>query len=527
MIGIPLLLLLAIPGEEPVKPKFPLGKETTYVNGPLDKDGYVDYAAALNERLGKGITPDKNATVLIWKAIGPRPDTPRPQGYDRIPPEFFKALGVEELPNEGDYFISLRYFLKEHVKLDASKWETIEDQSYRAARVPWAAKDYPHIADWLAANEKSLAVVIEATKRPAYFNPITPRRTGTGRGLILEEFYCGPMVCRQLANALTARAMLRVDEGRLDDAWNDLLACHRLSRLVGHCGTLMEELIAMAIEGLALKGDVAYVGRVSLTTSQIRERLKILQSLPPIPTVGDKIDLGERFVFLEGLQMIRTHGPAMIEVWAGGKLPDKPDEKAISAMATVDWEPALRDGNKWYDRLAAVGRLSDRTCRQRELNLIEDDLRTLKKGAMEPAKAIKLIGVVTGTSIQAKTAGKVIGDVMAALSVPTCTKIYFAYDRWQQMQCNVQIAYALAAYRSDNGHYPTKLDDLSPKYLAAIPGDLFSGKPLIYRPSADGYLLYSVGPNGVDDGGRGYDDEPPGDDLVVNIPLPELKAKKP
>jgi len=31
--------------------------------------------------------------------------------------------------------------------------------------------------------------------------------------------------------------------------------------------------------------------------------------------------------------------------------------------------------------------------------------------------------------------------------------------------------------------------------------------------------------NGKDDGGRGYDDDPAGDDLVIRMPLPEWKAK--
>ena len=47
--------------------KWPVGKETTVVDGPLDADGYVDYEAALNERLGKGVTPETNANVLLWK----------------------------------------------------------------------------------------------------------------------------------------------------------------------------------------------------------------------------------------------------------------------------------------------------------------------------------------------------------------------------------------------------------------------------------------------------------------------------
>ena len=48
------------------KPKFTVGKETTYVTGPLDKDGYIDYAAAVNKRMSAGIKPDDNANVLLW-----------------------------------------------------------------------------------------------------------------------------------------------------------------------------------------------------------------------------------------------------------------------------------------------------------------------------------------------------------------------------------------------------------------------------------------------------------------------------
>jgi hypothetical protein len=35
-----------------------------------------------------------------------------------------------------------------------------------------------------------------------------------------------------------------------------------------------------------------------------------------------------------------------------------------------------------------------------------------------------------------------------------------------------------------------------------------------------------VGVNGKDEGGRWYDDVPPGDDPGVRMPLPELKRKK-
>ena len=53
----------------------------------------------------------------------------------------------------------------------------------------------------------------------------------------------------------------------------------------------------------------------------------------------------------------------------------------------------------------------------------------------------------------------------------------------------------------DIGSYPRTLNDLSEKYLKAIPKDPFSNKGFVYRLQNTGYLLYSVGPNGKDDGG--------------------------
>ena len=64
-----------------------------------------------------------------------------------------------------------------------------------------------------------------------------------------------------------------------------------------------------------------------------------------------------------------------------------------------------------------------------------------------------------------------------------------------------------------------------PGYLVEVPVDIYSGKALVYRPSENEYLLYSVGVNGMDEGGNGMDDQPHGDDLCIRMPLPELKRK--
>jgi hypothetical protein len=60
---------------------------------------------------------------------------------------------------------------------------------------------------------------------------------------------------------------------------------------------------------------------------------------------------------------------------------------------------------------------------------------------------------------------------------------------------------ALRCYQSERGLPPARLGELATNYLSHVPEDPFSGKPLIYRAQGTNWLLYSVGPDGVDDGG--------------------------
>ncbi len=64
------------------------------------------------------------------------------------------------------------------------------------------------------------------------------------------------------------------------------------------------------------------------------------------------------------------------------------------------------------------------------------------------------------------------------------------------------VTLALRAYRLDHGAYPPTLDVLAPGYLRSVPNDPFAlSGPLRYRRTGANYLLYSVGPDGKDDGG--------------------------
>jgi len=79
--------------------------------------------------------------------------------------------------------------------------------------------------------------------------------------------------------------------------------------------------------------------------------------------------------------------------------------------------------------------------------------------------------------------------------------------RTEAQNAMLLIALYLHAYRLDHGHYPAALAELVPTYLSKIPEDPFALQgPFCYRLQGEKYLLYSIGPDGKDNGGIPIDD---------------------
>src|SRR5262249_26113649 len=66
----------------------------------------------------------------------------------------------------------------------------------------------------------------------------------------------------------------------------------------------------------------------------------------------------------------------------------------------------------------------------------------------------------------------------------------------------VVAAIALKRHQLRHGKFPDDLSALTPEFLAEVPRDWMDGQPLRYRLKDDSqFVLYSIGENGVDDGG--------------------------
>jgi hypothetical protein len=84
-----------------------------------------------------------------------------------------------------------------------------------------------------------------------------------------------------------------------------------------------------------------------------------------------------------------------------------------------------------------------------------------------------------------------------------------AYSRIFQLSLNniahiriVRVGLAIERYRLANGKLPENLAELVPAYLDAVHKDPFDGQELRYKRLEKGYVVYSIGEDGSDDGGK-------------------------
>ena len=107
--------------------------------------------------------------------------------------------------------------------------------------------------------------------------------------------------------------------------------------------------------------------------------------------------------------------------------------------------------------------------------------------------------------------------IISGLLLPALQR---AVDRATELQARLrcaQAALALECYRQTNNRVlPASLAQLAPAIMTSVPADPIDGAPLRYRKrtAAPGYLIYSVGTDGLDNGGVPGDFEawtwPPG-----------------
>ena len=486
-----------------------VGPETTVFTEPLNEHGDIDYGAAINRQLSTDVTVENNSVVLLARAFGPALVLEE----DRA--EYFRLLGIPEPPEAGSYFVNEEEYagtLASENNQDVDELlATLSDQREQAQSRLWTRNEFPDLAALIDANDGAFSIVTEASRRSRYYSPliISPEYPVVTSRLNPIEFQL-----REAVRLLAARAMLRLADRILDGAWEDLLSCHRLSRLVGEVPFFFESAMSMSLQAHATEASAQFLTSDEVTAVRLRRCFNDLKRLPPLLDPPTVIDQGERVDAVGNVILAIRNGESGLTHLFDQGIPGIPDSDVDnqnpSLLAAFDWNVVLQSLNQEYDNYVTAMRLESFASRSDELDRQFADLPSIM--------GMLTIQMYVAQSLagEREEASRAIGRALAKRAFPT-VMIHINGTRSVARERLLLIAFALTIHDREQGEYPATLDDLTPDPLDAIPLDPFTDQTFVYEPTDHGFRIYSLGDNMTDDGGATYDSEPEGDDIVIEV----------
>ncbi len=298
----------------------------------------------------------------------------------------------------------------------------------------------------------------------------------------------GPM--RLLARLMSADCARALQAGDGDTAYADVMAQIGLARHTNSQSTLVSGLVRISILIHTCKTtQEVLISRPDLwTDEQLRD---LAHRFAAIDITPEDMLNGERLQFYDLLQRTYTddgHGGGRII----NPLPVNSQNESVSMQ--------VRNVARIVGLPALTAMVAPR-----------DEIRQMYDGLMDRMiiESRRPLWIEDGSETVDETVDKLRGSVRSGIrylpviifmnSHPT---VRTTLQTEVGFRDGVLIGIALELYKREHGDWPISLVKLVPGYLPGVPVDRLTGEPVRYLVTKDGPVVYSVGVDGDDDGGR-------------------------
>ncbi len=331
-------------------------------------------------------------------------------------------------------------------------------------------KDIAKVQNYLTHHENQLSQIEGASYLPhCDFKP----RWEEGMELLFPDF----ARLREVARLFAARAMLKSKSGDPIGALSDIATAGRIARHAGEVPTIIGSLVQIAIDAIADRAFLQVLHAHSTDSKVLQAAQSAAAAFDPSPDVAHTFG-GEAVMLRMTIHKIRDSTEALDESVAHF-VPIRLKNRRVWCDA---WEARMihywrrvyaifsRTKNDQLAQFQALEKEGARMDAQSKLPMHEVD------GILTP-----MYGLVWLKATEANARGLLRSTMLL-----------------------------LFEYRIKHGHFPATLVDIH------APNDPFTGSSLHYRTTSKGLILYSVGANFKDDGGKTSYKNPP--DIAVSYP---------
>lgn len=519
-------------------PPVSISKKTTYLTEPRTSDGMeIDLVRAVDERMAPQGDPKDNGFREVVRLFGmERVFDFEPKRRNDYSARFLERLKLSKNERPALKSQDIYEFFETKIRRQELPPEEKTDVAVRGktralvkqlTQAPWKTEDVQDAETWLRENDAALDRFGEAVRMPSYYVPPLPLPyyDPMENSVAYEGGFHRSMVRSLQCRIMHALAAANVEQAIYDTETLLRLGASSIPRPVSSS----QWLVSLAVQGVGL----LVVRQIVEFGNPTKEQIERLREIVRRNNVS--VDL-QNLVFL-----FRMEGLAGLYYAATGRLfdSDDPGEKPsawrreerafmLAAWRYFAWNTAFARYQQKMDRLDRIVRSKPSRVQMEAVRRWSDEPVMYDTVRDNPLSSAFLKYVFTKGLYQ--VVPDAIGSVFVELSNSRRPDLFQSQYRGIVQQRQTDIVLALELHRIDRGVYPDSLDVLKDDLFGAVRNDPYGdGAAFRYsrieKESKSGYILYSVGPNGVDDGGFNkreicpeFDDEDgrrDGDDILV------------
>ena len=292
---------------------------------------------------------------------------------------------------------------------------------------------------------------------------------------------------RSAVMLLVLDAVLHAENGLSQSATRSAASAFGLARSLAREPVTVSQLVRAACQNLALSAVEQVVNRTELTEEQLLELIASVNESERISDMSCAF-VGERCAGIGFFRGPESVGP---DFMGGGG----PIFRSVLA---------LYKGVGMADADAVI-----------YLDLMEGYLKAAQLPMHQRLEAVNAVDA------RLRSTSKV--HVMLHSIMPALSRITTIETRAIAHLRAAQVALAIQRYRLAADRFPNKLADVVPAYIETVPKDPFDGNDLRYKKLEPGFVVYSIGEDLSDDGGKEEQrrktrgQEPPNWDVVFIV----------
>ena len=290
---------------------------------------------------------------------------------------------------------------------------------------------------------------------------------------------------RTAAQVLADAVVIELHRGNTDRALANLVALIQLAGQHAELYTLVHQMIRIAITGLALDSTWQALQWTEWNEAELALVQAELEQLTLLPGVLRCLEI-ERAMGLEVFDLLQEtlSGPAATAMGSG----------FLNRIQLWAWRGLWSRRDLLFYLHAYQNGL--------------DGLREWNDGAAMIPVGLRLATAAEEEKRRVRQPFRYPGMVVSAFALPNLQRVVEVAFRTETRRRLAVVAVGLGRFRLLHGRYPDELAELVPAFLAVLPADPYTAQPFGYRlTDAEHPRLWSVGADGVDDGGTIESDE--------------------